>query len=166
MTRRTLSTVGAIATALFLALPVFAGQKRPVPDVQMLGRDGKTASLKAGLPAKPVVVIYVAPGSAPCERLLEAMRSWDPPVDPKRVVFVVDGRSEEAGPWLAQYLPPASDGVPAVYFDIDGKGRTALQVSAAPTLLGVTGGEIRWDLAGVLNDPAALEPVVRNWSRR
>jgi hypothetical protein len=28
------------------------------------------------------------------------------------------------------------------------------------------GEEIRWDLAGVLNDPAALEPVISNWTTR
>lgn len=167
MTRR-------LASIVILGLGVFAmvtaslqaGQRRPVPDIQMLGRDGKTASLRAALPPQPSVVIFVAPGSAPSERLLEAMTIWTPAIDPTRLVFVVDGRSPDAGQWLARYLSPNGEGAPLVFFDVDGKGRTALTISGAPALLGITAGEIQWDLAGVLNDPSALEPMIRNWTTR
>jgi hypothetical protein len=111
-------------------------------------------------------VIFVVPGSVPSERLLEAMASWTPPIDLTRLAFVVDGRSPDAGQWLARYVPPSAEGGPLVFFDVDGKGRTALAISGAPALLGITAGEIRWDLVGVLNDPSALEPMIRNWTTR
>jgi hypothetical protein len=167
MTRRLVSVVTLGLGVLAMATAsVQAGQRRPVPDIQMPGRDGRNASLRASLPAQPSIVIFVAPGSAPSELLLEAMATWTPAIDLTRLVFVVDGRSPDAGQWLARYLPPNGEGVPLVFFDVDGKGRTALAISGAPALLGIAAGEIRWDLVGVLNDPSALEPMIRNWTTR
>jgi hypothetical protein len=167
MTRRLVSVVTLGLGVLAMATASLqAGQRRPVPDIQMPGRDGKNASLKAGLPPQPSIVIFVVPGSVPSERLLEAMAVWTPPIDPTRLVFVVDGRAPDAGQWLARYVPPGAEGGPPVFFDVDGKGRTALAISGAPALLGITAGEIQWDLVGVLNDPSALEPMIRNWTTR
>jgi hypothetical protein len=167
MIRRLASVVtlglGVLAMATAAA---HAGQRRPVPDIQLLGRDGRNVSLAAGLPTGPSIVIFVAPGSKPSERLLEAMAVWRPAVDLTRLVFVVDGRSPDAGQWLARYFPASGEGVPLVLVDADGKGRTALAIAGAPALLGITAGEIRWDLVGVLNDPSALEPMIRNWTVR
>lgn len=166
-----MSRVRLVAVALALvsispAASALAGQRRPVPEVALLGRDGRAASVKAAIGDRTVVVVYLMPATAPSERLLEAMKTWSPPVDPGRVVLVVDGQSADAGQWLAAHLAPGGDAGPAVFFDVDGSGRKALGVTGAPTLMGVEKGEIRWDLAGVLNEPAALEPVLRNWTTR
>lgn len=54
---------------------------------------------------------------------------------------------------------------PAVrwFADPDGSARLALRITGTPFILGVTDGQIAWSLAGVLNDPRALESVMRGW---
>jgi hypothetical protein len=159
--------IAALAVlSLLVTTGALAGQRRPVPDVSLLNREGRQVSVRSAVGKQTVVAIYLVPKTAPSERLLEAMKTWAPPIDPRRVLLVVDGESPDAGQWLAAHLPANSEGVPLAFFDLDGRGRAALQVSGGPTLLGIEGGEIRWDLAGVLNDPAALEPVIRNWTTR
>ena len=39
----------------------------------------------------------------------------------------------------------------------------ALDLRGTPVLIGVERGEINWTIGGVLNDPGALESVVRKW---
>jgi len=49
------------------------------------------------------------------------------------------------------------------YADPERVAATALELSGAPVLIGVRNGAVEWQVGGVLNDPAALESVVRSW---
>jgi hypothetical protein len=42
----------------------------------------------------------------------------------------------------------------------------AMRFTGTPSLVGVRDGQIQWTIAGVLNDPKALESVVRSWVER
>ena len=152
--------------SLLTSTGAVAAQRRTVPEISLLDREGRQVSIKTAIGKQTVVAIYLVPKTAPSERLLEAMKAWTPPIDPRRVILVVDGQSPDAGQWLSSRLPANGEGVPLAFFDLDGSGRAALQVSGGPTLLGIEDGEIRWDLAGVLNDPAALEGPIRAWTKR
>jgi hypothetical protein len=41
--------------------------------------------------------------------------------------------------------------------------RHRLELKGAPALIGIDHGEVSWTISGVLNDPKALEFVVRKW---
>ena len=47
--------------------------------------------------------------------------------------------------------------------DPDGAAWKALRLTGTPFILGIKDSQIVWSLAGVLNDPAVLESVIRSW---
>lgn len=153
-----------VAVAMAVPAAVLAGPRRPLPDVTLLGSDGQAVSIPRAVAQQQVVLIYLVPGAPGSDRLLEALARWDPAPDFDRIVLVVDGQSAEAGQWLATRWRGDESRRPQALFDVDGRGREALQIRGAPMLLGVADGEIRWELAGVLNDPAQLEGPVRAWT--
>lgn len=71
------------------------------------------------------------------------------------------GREKDPQPLIAEW----SDKLPGVRWVADPENVVAreLSVRGAPTLIGVNGTEVKWVLAGVLNDPAMVRDVVRSW---
>ena len=72
------------------------------------------------------------------------------------------GPSAAAAAYIAERLPPEAAAV-AWYADETNDAARALEIQGAPVLVGVERGEIKWTISGVLNDPKALESVVRTW---
>jgi hypothetical protein len=106
------------------------------------------------------VLAYVGAESVSGDRLLRAMDAWG--IDAARVVVLVAGDVSSIDGRIRP-LMPASGGSIAVYADPDGSAARALGVTSGPALMGVVSGTIAWTVQGVLNDPAMVEPVVRNW---
>ena len=50
-----------------------------------------------------------------------------------------------------------------VFIDREGGGYRALRLTGMPELIGVREGQMMWSVAGVLNDAATVESVVRTW---
>lgn len=144
---------------------VAAAEKRPLPALTLVGANGATLTTAALSPESQWLLIYVTPGAPATDRLIEAMKTWELGTGLRKVVFVIDARSPETAAWARRLLPQTEETLPPRFFDATGEARTALRVTGTPTLMGIKDGEISWGLAGVLNDPAAVEPVIRNWIR-
>jgi hypothetical protein len=146
-----------------LAASPHAAEKRAMPSLTLVDATGATVTT-AALSSEPQwLLIYVSPSAPAADRLIEAMKTWELGTSLRKVVFVVDGRAADTAAWAERRLPRTDENLPPRFLDPKGESRTALRVTGEPTLMGVRNGEIAWVLAGVLNDPTAIEPVIRNW---
>ena len=150
------------------------GQQRPLPEFQVARIDGTAVSGRTISAQSKWLLVYVAPGSVPSERLVEALQQWQSPEMLRRTVVVVDGRSAQAAGWVRRsFGDPAQTGW-SVYLDPQGQARQALAITGAPTLIGIkaaaedatTAPTVAWTIAGVLNDPNTVESPVRTWTER
>lgn len=138
-----------------------ASEKRPLPEFQVTTLEGATATgASLGQPGQ-WLIIYVAADSAPSARLVKALKGWQSPALSERTVVVVGGAVADARRFVAQQAEAA----PSVRWMANPTSSAwkALRLSGTPTLVGVRDGRIEWVLAGVLNDPKALESVVTSW---
>jgi len=89
------------------------------------------------------------------------MKAWESPAMAQRVVVLGGGQLEAA----KAFVGGRSHEWPAVrwFADPQGEAWRALRLTGTPYLLGIRDARITWSLAGVLNDPAALESVIRSW---
>ncbi len=92
------------------------------------------------------------------------MEQWQVDGLPGRTVVVVDGPPARASEMAASL--PGALGAVRVFADPDGSARQAMRLVNALTIVGLDRGRVRWGLAGVLNEPSALESVVRSWVAR
>lgn len=151
------------AVLLGLATTRLAGfEQRPLPAFTVSSAAGTPVPSTALSGQSRWVLMYVAPGCRSCDRLLRALKDWQSPQLVGRTVVVVRGRSAEAAAYIAQRMPAETAAVPW-YADENNEAWQALELKGTPVLLGVDRGEIKWTLSGVLNDPKALESVVRTW---
>lgn len=162
MTRTATATLLTLALAC-AASTATAAERRPVPTMTLIDATGATVTSASLSSESQWLLVYVTPASPAADRLIEAMKGWDLGTSLRKVVFVVDARGAEAQAWLSRVLPQTEENLPPRYLDQKGESKAALRVTNTPTLIGVKDGQIAWDLAGVLNDPSALEPVIRNW---
>ncbi len=155
------STIAGMVLALVTSLTppsAVAADKRPVPASAVQTTDGATLTLDRSAGTESRVYIYVLPDSQVSGRLLSALRTW-PLAAPDRVTIVVGGDVAKA-----RAFATADHGL-AVQWLVDAERAvwTDLEVAGVPTLLGVRNGIVEWRLAGVLNNPSALQNVVSGW---
>ena len=161
-----MKTFATLALMLALVtLDVVAAEKRALPPLTLVNAAGETVTTATLSSESQWLLIYVSPAAPATDRLIEAMKTWELGTGLRKVVFVIDARTPDTTPWAEKLLPQTEENLPPRFFDPAGDARTALRVTGTPTLMGIKDGEIAWGLAGVLNDPAALEPVIRNWIR-
>ena len=146
----TLASVGAIAA-----------EKRPLPPFDVTTPTGATVGAASLGPPGQWLIVYVAPNSAPSARLVKALQSWQSPALAERTVVVIGGTLAGARRFIDQQAGAASS--LRWVTDPSSVAWRALRLSGTPTLVGVKDGRIEWVLAGVLNDPKALESAVRSW---
>jgi hypothetical protein len=155
-----------IAAATF-ALVIGAGalaaaiEKGPLPPFQVVGLDGTAVESAQAGPAGHWLLIYMTPASAASARLLGAMKQWESSDLDARTVVIIGAAVDKAARFAEQH---AAD-YPAIrwFADPDGSAWRALRLTGTPYILGIKDGQIVWSLAGVLNDPKALESVIRSW---
>lgn len=148
--------------ALGSVSPAAAREQRPLPAFSVTAADG-TSRASAALSAEPRwILVYVAPGSRSCDRLLQSLKDWQSPQLTARTIVVVRAAQAAAAGYIAERLPAEVAGV-AWYADQAGAAAQALELTGAPVIVGVERGEIKWSISGVLNDPTSLESVVRTW---
>jgi len=141
---------------------VAAYEQRPLPNFNVTSAAGAPHA-SAALSAQPRwVIIYVTPGCRSCDRLLQALKDWQSPQLTTRAVVIVRGPSAGAAAYMAERMPSEASGI-AWYADNNNEAWQALDLKGAPVLVGVEGGEIKWTISGVLNEPKSLESVVRTW---
>jgi hypothetical protein len=151
----------AATVALPLAHRADAQQRRPLPQVDVVGVGGSPVALGSHATGSQWLILYVgASTSSASSRILEAMAKWELGGGLSRILVIV---AQEGDP--QQVSEPWREKLPDVRWVGDPKNEVAraLDVRGGPTLIGVKGEQVEWVLAGVLNDPAMLRDVVRSW---
>lgn len=109
------------------------------------------------------LLIYVSTTCGSCDRLLTALEQWRPTLPQGRIVLVIRGPRDDAQTYATRHADAA--GLPW-YADADQQASRALGLQHEPALVAVENGRVAWVVTGVLNDPSAVEPVIRNWTVR
>jgi hypothetical protein len=139
-----------------------AMEQRPLPAFTVASAVG-TPTSSAALSTEPRwILIYVSPGCRSCDRLLGSLKDWQSPQLTSRTVVIVRSPKAGSAAYVAEHMPAEAAGV-AWFADHQDQAWQALDLKGSPVLIGVDRGEIKWTISGVLNDPKALESVVRTW---
>jgi hypothetical protein len=161
-----MATVCAAAAALLLAgagqMVAAASEKRPLPPFTVMRSDGAAIDSRQVTSEPQYVLLYVKPDCRPCDRLLALVRNAKSPQFTNRVIVIVHGDAAPAAAHVARQSPSEALGL-TWYADPEGAGYRALRLSGMPELIGVKDGQMMWSVAGVLNDAATVESIVRTW---
>jgi hypothetical protein len=158
-----LGRAAVIATLLATAFqPVAAVERGPLPAFTVTRLDGTPIDSTLMTAESQYVLLYVRPDCRPCDRLLALLKSVNSPQFTSRVVVIVSGAPGAGATYVARHIPAAAGPV-TWYADAQGDGYRALRLAGMPELIGVKNGEMMWSIAGVLNDAATVESVVRAW---
>jgi len=156
---RSLKRVSIVVLVVVVTLRVDADAGRALPVFHVTSTAGAAVS-SAALSSQPRwLLVYVSSACQSCERLIGSMKQWQSSGVPSRTVIVV------RGPDAARYVSDhASSGLNAAWYRDDrDDGWRSLDLKSTPALMGIEAGEIKWTVSGVLNDPKAVESVVRRW---
>ena len=138
---------------------IAASEHARLPSFTVTASNGAAVS-SAALSQQPRwVLLLVSPDCKSCDRLLASLKEWQSAQLRERMVIVVRGSSAAAAAYVGTRLSADF----SWYADDRDDGWRSLQVKSTPTLLGIEAGEVKWTVSGVLNDPKAVESVVRRW---
>jgi hypothetical protein len=108
------------------------------------------------------VIAYVVPGSAPSDRLVQALgETWATDLL-SRIVIIVGADVDAA----RKYLEDKGQGVQGKvtwYVDTDASAWQALQFEGTLGVAGMDGQQVDWKIDGVISDPSVAEPAMRAW---
>jgi hypothetical protein len=93
------------------------------------------------------------------------MEEWNSAPLNAATVVLVQGDHATVRSFVADRLPASVVGA-RWFADASGAGRRALTLTGSPVVIGMQDQQIKWALAGVLNDPSALESALRTWVER
>ena len=161
-----------LTAALFVGCVVGVGvdravadERRPLPPFTLVAPNGGTvASAQLSTESRPLLV-YVAPDCRACDRLIAALIEWQPSMPANRIVVIIGAAADVARAY-AEERQIAETSAISWFADPLQSGASALGVQHVPALVAIDGGRIEWIVSGVLNEPAALEPIVRTWTSR
>ena len=76
-----------------------------------------------------------------------------------------DAARQTAAAVLVVPFDPITNRPPSAvwYADDRDNGWRSLDLKSSPALMGIDGGEIKWTVSGVMNDPKTVDAVVRRW---
>lgn len=155
-----------LAAAIVAAGATLAAiEQRPMPAFEIVNAAGEaTTSATMGQGGKWLLV-YVTPDCRSCQRLFTAMEEWNSAPLNAATVVLVQGDHASVRSYAADRLPASVVGA-RWFADVGGAGRRALALTGSPVVIGMQDQQIKWALAGVLNDPSALESALRTWVER
>jgi hypothetical protein len=156
------ATAAALVAA---AVTVAAIEQRPMPAFEVVNAAGAVTPSAGMAQAGKWILVYVTPECRSCQRLFTAMEEWNSGPLNAATVVLVQGDHAAVRAYAAERLPAALVGA-RWYADVDGAARRALALTGSPVIIGMRDQQITWALAGVLNDPAALESALRTWVER
>ena len=166
MVHATWNKGAAFVAALIVAGATLAAiEQRPMPAFEVVNAAGAATSSAAIGPGGKWILIYVTPECRSCQRLFTAMEEWNSAQRGGATVVRVQGEHAAVQAYAAERLPAAVVGS-RWYADASGAARRALALTGSPVIIGMRDQQISWALAGVLNDPAALESALRTWVER
>lgn len=160
--RKALKGAALIAAWLVTGISLEA---QTIPAFQLVTRDGASVGSDA-LPASGQwLLVYVVPGSAPSDRLIQSLgESWTPD-HAARVVIIVGADATKAQAYLADKGGEALAGA-TWYADPDNAAWGAFRFQGTLGVAGVAESVIDWKIDGVIQDPSVVSPVVRAWLER
>jgi hypothetical protein len=155
----------ALSSIAVAAAPLRAGTP-PLPAFEVKAPDGTTvASSDLGGPDRWLLVSLV-PSSVGADRLLPLLgEEWSDALA-AGLVLVLAGTPDEARAYLERKGGATVAEGARWYADPDGSAGRALERQGGLALFGVDRGTVDWRLDGVLEDPAALRPVIHAWVER
>jgi hypothetical protein len=163
---RAKTAVGALMLLVgLLGAGARAAEEGPLPVFRVLSPDGRPIASSELTAQSRWVMLYIAPGCAPCDDLLRATGSWQPQALPGRIVVLIRGTLTDAAAYVEKN-PPRRVATVAWFADAGDEAWQALKLTGTPVLIGVQDGEMKWSIAGVLNDPQMVDSVVRTWLER
>ena len=157
--------MGYRAAVLAAALTATAGTlgAQTLPALQLGTRNNTTVGSDALPSTGQWLLVYVVPGSAPSDRLVQALgESWTPD-KAARIVFIVAANAEQAQAYFAAKGGQALGGGAVWYTDADNTAWAALGFQGTLGVAGVVGSMIDWKIDGVIQDPSVVAPVVNAW---
>jgi hypothetical protein len=156
---RVTAAAAVVAAVVVASAAVHGSEQRPFPAFEAVSLEGTAVPSASIVRAGRWLLVYVTPDSPASLRLLRAMAAWNLPA--ARQVVVVGAAAGDASAWRASLGPDA----PQVRWVADPQRSAwqALRITGTPGVFGLEAGQLKWELAGVLNDPGAVEPAVREW---
>jgi hypothetical protein len=155
--------LAAAAAAVVVTGATLAGiEQRALPAFEVVNAAGEATPSAMMGPGGRWLLVYVTPECRSCQRLFTAMEDWNSAPLAAATVVLVQGDHASASRYAADRLPASVVGT-RWFADAAGAGRQALKLTGSPVIIGMQDQQIRWALAGVLNDPAALESALRTW---
>ena len=142
--------------------PLRATQQRPLPAFEVVAPSGAAVSSQQLSTERRWLLLYVAPGCKSCDQLLGSLKEWHTSQLASRTVVVVRASRDQAAEYISSHMPAEASDL-RWYADPGSAAWQALALTGTPVLVGIDAGEVKWMVSGVLNDPRALEPVVRSW---
>jgi hypothetical protein len=159
---RRASLIATMVVAAGLSASLRAIERKPLPGFQVLAPNGGAVTSQQLSQQPKWLIIYGTTACPACDRLLDAIKSWQSPQIQSRTVVLVGGDPNLIPTYLAQRR--ANDPAPLASFsDAQGLAWQALSLSSSPVVIGIQAGKIEWSIGGVLNDPGALESAIKAW---
>ncbi len=137
-------------------------ERKPLPPFHAVTPDGVVVASDTLSTETRWLLVYLTPTNPSSARLVSALVNWQNAAFVSHVVVIVGGPLDVA----QAFIQKLTAGSPAPYrwlADPQLEAGLALGIAGSPVLIGVDHGIAEWSLAGVLDDPAALESVVRRW---
>ena len=152
-------TIAIVACA---AVAPASASAQTLPAFEVTAPGGQRVASSALAAGSPWVIAYVVPGSAPSDRLIQALgESWAADLL-SRVVIVVGADVDAAGKYLAD-KGQGLQGKVKWYVDADASAWKALEFEGTLGVAGMEGERVNWKIDGVINDPSVAEPAMRAW---
>jgi hypothetical protein len=149
------------ATAVLGAGRVRAAEQNALPAFDLVSPAGAIVNSTALSKQARWLLIYVSTACGSCDRLLSALDQWRPTLPQDRIVVVIRGERDAAERYAQQHAAGMD-----WYADADSQGVRAFGLQHEPALVAIENGRVAWTVNGVLNDPLAVEPIIRNWTVR
>jgi hypothetical protein len=140
-----------------------AAEQSALPAFDLVSPAGAAVASSALSNQSRWLLIYVSAACGSCDRLLAALEQWRPTLPSGRIVILIGASRDRALAYATQHADAAGM---AWYVDADQQAARALGLQHEPALVAVENGRVAWTVTGVLNDPAAIEPIIRNWTAR
>ena len=148
---------GALVLLAGFTAPLQA-QRGSLPPLTLAAGGGAAAEVTSL--EGPWLLVVVQPRCAPCDVVLRELDRDERP-GAARIAIVGSGLDQEAIGALAGKYPNLAA---SRWYADPGRGtRDALQLKAAPAVLGLRGAQIEWRLVGSVEDPRELESILFSW---
>jgi hypothetical protein len=152
----------AVAVALItVGARLAAIEERPLPAFSVQDGNGQNFSSSQLTAVPQYVLVYVAPGCRPCDRVLDLLKDRQRPEIAQRVVVVVRSDAGTASTYIGRQLADVTSAT--WYADAQGEAYRSLKLTGWPALVGVRQGRIMWSVSGVLNDASTVGSIVQSW---